>query len=115
MARGFLWEDLAGEVAAEFEQVHPFVRAYDSIPYWIQHGWHIEGALGDMSGVRKSEVQRRGEKSTPSVKSLRARRRLAGECIDCGGKRDPKSSNYCTRHREADRLRAAAKRERRAA
>lgn len=110
LARGYLWQDLRAEIEEEFAQPHPFVQAYDSIPFWLKHGWHIEGALGDMSGIRKSRVQRRGEVSTPSVRSLRARRKAEGKCTECERFRHPRSKNYCARHREADRKRAEAKR-----
>lgn len=110
MSRGYLWEDLPGDIAEEFLQVHPFVRAYDSIPFWEQHGWHVEGALGDMSGVRRSEKRRRTDKSTGGVKELRARRRLEGKCLECEKPRHAKSKTYCAKHREADRLRAARRR-----
>jgi hypothetical protein len=107
--RGFLWSHLSEEVLEEFAQVHPLVQLAESLPY-DREGWHVEGALGDMSGVRKSEVQRRGEKSTQPVRNLRERRRTAGLCIECGHPRDAKSKSYCPKHREADRLRAERKR-----
>lgn len=113
MIRGYLWQNLPLEVEAEFAQLHPLVQFCDLRATWGMKtgGWHIESDLGDMSGVRHSELgRRRGTKSTVSVQELRDRRRALGLCVDCDTARDPRSKTYCPQHREADRLRAAAKR-----
>lgn len=107
-SRGYLWEHLREDVEAEFAQEHPLAQLSDSMPE--KSGWHVEGALGDMSGIRRSEKRRRGEKSTVSVRELRERRRVGGLCIECGLLRDPRSKNYCAACREKDRLRAKRKR-----
>lgn len=106
--RGYLWENLEAEILAEFGQLHPLVQALDRIPFTTDHGWHVEGELGDMEDAPRLEPV----KSTAAVKSLRELRRSKGLCLDCDTPRDPRSKVYCTTHRERDRARAEEKRKR---
>ena len=106
--RGYLWENLEVEIAAEFSQAHPFVQLTNKLPFDPKSdNWHIEGELGDMEDVRLVP-----QKSTAAVKSLRTLRRSMGLCLSCNTPRDPRSKVYCTTHREQDRARAEEKRKR---
>lgn len=117
--RGYLWENLREEIEAEFAQPHP-LSTNRSLTVLFQDwkGWHVGDKVPFKSKKPKKPPRvlkgRENWRSvTESVRDMRDRRRAAGECIDCGEKRDPKSKNFCTRHREADRLRAEKKRRRR--
>jgi hypothetical protein len=113
VSRGYLWENLGDEVAAEFDAVTPS-NPLNSIYSRVDSGfigWSIETPG---RGIRPD-----GPQKTPTerVAELRAARAANGMCRDCGQPRAAKSKNYCEkhseadrrRHREADQLRAAQK------
>jgi hypothetical protein len=105
-ARGYLWERLEDELEAMFHTTHaldPARSLGDAGDAWS--GWHVTGAEGDLSGGHGLD-----QTSTPFVQSYRDAHRAAGLCIDCDAPRHEKSKSYCARHREADRQRAAKKR-----
>ena len=111
--RGYLWENLEAEIAAEFAQTHPFVQILNRLPFERKDdNWHIESELGYVRGYAADGARLEPQKSTAAVKSLRDTRRSQGLCIDCDRPRDPKSKSYCTTHRELDRAKAEEKRKR---
>jgi hypothetical protein len=111
--RGYLWQDLEAEIAAEVAQAHPFVQLLTSVPFERKtDNWHIESELGYVRGYAADGSRLEPQKSTAAVKSLRDTRRSLGLCIDCDRPRDPKSKSYCTTHRELDRVRNEEKRKR---
>lgn len=128
MLRGYLWEDLPQEVEAEFRQAHPLnpdlLITFATVDYGygeVADGWKVDD-WGAHAPVRKPlppkpprvlKGRENWKSTTESVRDLRARRKAGGLCIDCGLLMDPKSKNYCPKHREADRLRAEEKRNKR--